>query len=68
MINYTTFDTNEKFVEWQKIEERKIQTISPIMSEINLDISESDDSEGKSADGKGKTNIGIFVVYFTDDD
>jgi len=69
MLNYITFDTNDKFVEWQKSENRKINSISPIMSEINLDISEYDGSEdGKSADGVGKTNMGIFVVYFTDED
>ena len=69
MLNYITFDTNEKFVQWQEETERKIISISPMMSEINLDISEYDDGSniGKSADGRGKTNIGVFVVYSTDE-
>jgi hypothetical protein len=31
-----------------------------------MDMSEYDDGspDGKSSDGTGKTNIGIFVVYF----
>ena len=64
MINYITFDNNEDFRAWQEEHNHKINVISPVVSEINMDISEDTRGNLKTSDGTGKTNIGVFVVYF----
>jgi len=64
IINYITFSTNEEFVEWQKLEERKINQISPFMDSVDIGIDSEDTSAiNSSAEGRAKVSPGIFVTY-----
>jgi len=62
MLNYITFNSNEDFVQWQRENENtNIITASPIVKDAGLGIIENE----KTSDGKLEVNIGLFVLYTT---
>ena len=68
IIQYITFENNEEFVEWQKLEERKVNQIQPFMNSIDIGIDSEDTSAiNSTAEGRAKATPGIFVTYMEED-
>lgn len=56
IVNYSTFKTNDEFVEWQKVADiNDIHTVAPIINSI--DGNYSDDKVAMAPE------VGVFVTY-----
>lgn len=60
IIQYTTFNSNKEFVEWQEANGFHIISVSPFVGGLNISGSEDDD---KNIDVGGKTDIQVFVTF-----
>ena len=64
IINYTTFKTNDEFVQWQTDGIKKnIHTVQPQMMDIGIDMDESGEEGSKNVKGQGAPSFGVFVTY-----
>ena len=67
IINYTSFETNDQFVKWQKENSVNVITVSPLMMKMDLSVTEEDQNEKSVSEGSANLTAGIFVTYVIED-